>query len=51
MTATHKTKTMTIHVPQGSTQGAFLFISYALTLDEVVPEDLQLNGFADDHSI
>ena len=32
-------------------QGAYLFISYALTLDEVVPKDPQLNGYADDHSI
>ena len=44
-------KTMEFSVPQGSTQGAFLFISYASTLDEVVPNDLQLNGFADVHSI
>ena len=36
-------KTMEISVPHGSTQGAYLFISYALTLDEVVPKDLQLN--------
>ena len=37
-------------VPQGSTQRAFLFISYASTLDEVVTQ-LTLNGFADDHSV
>ena len=37
-------------VSQGSTQGAFLFISYASTLDEIV-KDLKLNGFADDHSV
>ena len=37
-------------VPQGSIQGAFLFISYASTLDEIV-KDLKLNGFADDHSV
>ena len=37
-------------VPQGSIHGAFLFISYASTLDEIV-EDLTLNGFADDHSV
>ena len=42
---------MEFSVPQGSTQGAYLFISYASTLDEVVPKDLQLNGYADDHSI
>ena len=37
-------------VPQGSIQGAFLFISYASTLNEIV-KDLRLNGFADDDSV
>ena len=37
-------------VPQGSFQGAFLFI--APTLDLVVlPSGLELNGFADDYSV
>ena len=44
-------KTLEFSVPQGSTQGAYLFISYASTLNEVIPKDLQLNGYADDHSI
>ena len=39
-------------VPQGSVQGAFLFIAYASTLDLVVQSSgLELNGFVDDHSI
>ena len=39
-------------VPQGSIQGAFLFIAYVSTLDQVIDsEQLTLNGFADDHSI
>ena len=39
-------------VPQGSVQGAFLFIAYASTLDLVVqPSGLELNGSVDDHSI
>ena len=42
---------MEISVQQGSTQGAFLFISYASTLDEAVPNEMQLNGFSDDLSI
>ena len=42
---------MEFGVPQGSIQDAFLFISYASTLDEVVPKDLQLNGFGHNHSI
>ena len=39
-------------VPQGSVQGAFLFIAYASTLDIVAqPSGLELNGFMDDHSV
>ena len=39
-------------VPQGSVQGAFLFIAYASTLDQIVDSNkLTLNGFADDHSV
>ena len=37
-------------VPQGSIQGAFLFISYASMLDEIV-KDLKLNRFGDDQSV
>ena len=37
-------------VPQGSIQGAFLFISYAWTLDETI-KDLTINANADDHNI
>ena len=44
-------KTMDFSVPQGSTQGAYLFICYASTLNEMVPKSLTLNGFADYHSI
>ena len=42
---------MDFSIPQGSTQGAYLFICYASTLNEVVPKPLTQNGFADDHSI
>ena len=38
-------------VPQGSVQGAFLFITYASTLEQIVDSQLTLNGFADDHSV
>ena len=44
-------KTMDFSVPQSSTQEAYLFICYTLTLNKVVPKSLTLNGFADDHSI
>ena len=45
------TKTMESSVPQGSTQGSYLFICYASTLNKIVPKSLTLNNFADDHSI
>ena len=38
-------------VPQGSCVGANIFNLYCLPLQDVVPDDLQLSGFADDHSI
>ena len=39
-------------MPQRSVQRAFLFITCASTLDLVVwPSGLELNGFADDHSV
>ena len=46
-----KEKTMNFSVPQGSVQGAFLFIAYASKIQEVMKEDLTLIGFVDDHSI
>ena len=40
-------------MPQGSASGANLFTCYTSTLDEVFTDDimLELNGFADDHSV
>ena len=38
-------------VPQGSVAGANIFNLYCSTLSNVIPTDLQLSGFADDHSI
>ena len=38
--------------PQGSIQGAFLFVAYASTLEEIVDNTkLELNGFVDNHSV
>ena len=41
---------MNFSMPQGSVQGAFLFIAYASTIQEVM-KDLTLTEFADNHSI
>ena len=50
--STSQPRQLDYSVPQGSIQGAFLFIAYASTLELVVqPSGLELNGFADDHSI
>ena len=50
--STSQPRQLDYSVPQGSIQGAFLFIAYASTLDPVVqPSGLELTGFADDHSI
>ena len=38
-------------VPQGSCGGPVLYSAYASTLRLMVPPPLELNGFADDHSI
>ena len=38
-------------VPQGSLAGPNLYSAYASTMQEVVPDDMGLNGFADDHSL
>ena len=44
-------KTMNFSIPQGSVQGAFLFIAYASTIQDVMKKDLTLTGFTEDHSI
>ena len=46
-----KEHNLEVSVPQGSCAGAGLFNLYCAPLDDVVPKDLQLSGFADDHSI
>ena len=38
-------------VPQGSLAGPNQYSAYASTLQEVVPGDVGINGFADDHSL
>ena len=43
-------KTMQFSIPQGSVQGAFLFIAYTSTFPEVI-KDLTLSSFTNDHSL
>ena len=38
-------------VPQGSLAGPNLYMAYTSTLQEIVSEEVCLNGFADDHSL
>ena len=42
---------MGFSVPQGSVQGAHLFIAYASTIQDIINDNLTLNGFANDHFI
>ena len=44
-------KNLTVSVPQGSCVGAAIFNLYCSLLEDVIPKDLQLSSFADDHSI
>ena len=37
-------------VPQGSCTGPILYLAYANTMEEVIPTDIQLHGYADDHN-
>ena len=46
-----KERNLEVSVPQGSCAGANIFNLYCSPLQDIVPEDLQLSGFADDHSI
>ena len=38
-------------VPQGSCSGANVFTCYCSSIDQIVPKDITLNGFANDHSL
>ena len=44
-------RTMNYSVPQGSLLGPVLFNCCCSTLHEEIPKPLQLNGYADDHSM
>ena len=42
---------LSVSVPQGSCAGANIFNLYCSPLHKVIPPDLQLSGFVDDHSV
>ena len=46
-----KDRDLMVSVLQGSCVGANIFNLYCSPLQDIVPDDLQLSGFADDHSI
>ena len=46
-----KERTINYSVPQGSLLGPVLFNCYCSTLHEEIPKTLQLNVYADDHSM
>ena len=46
-----KPRDLTVSVPQGSCARANIFNLYCLPLQDMVPNSLQLSGFADDHSV
>ena len=46
-----KERDLEVSVLQGSCVGANIFNLYCSSLQDVVPDDLQLSGFADDHSV
>ena len=44
-------KDLPFSVPQGSCMGPVLYLAYASTLKEVVPQNISLYGYADDHAM
>ena len=46
-----ESKKLTFNIPQGSCSGANLFSCYCLLITTAIPNSLDINGFADDHSI
>ena len=44
-------KTMHFSISKCLIQGAFIFIAYASTIPQIIPDSLQLNGYVDDHSL
>ena len=42
---------LSFSVPQGSCAGPVLYLVYASTMQEAVPSDIQIHGYADDHAL
>ena len=42
---------LTFSLPQGSIAGPSLYTYYASTLQDVIPSDIDIHGYADDHGI
>ena len=45
------TMNLNFSVPQGSCAGPVLYLAYASTLHEGIPDDINLHGYADDHAL
>ena len=46
-----KPKILDFSVPQGSCSGANMFTCYCILIENIIPHDTEINGFADDHSL
>ena len=44
-------KIVNFSVPQGSLLGPILFNCYCLTLQDIIPTNIDLNGYADNHTL
>ena len=42
-------KALSFSVPQGSCSGANIFTAYCSPIQEIVPQTVDINGYADDH--
>ena len=42
---------MDFSVPQGSCSSANIFTCYCALIENIIPHDMTINGFADDHSL
>jgi hypothetical protein len=50
-TAYSSIRDLPFSVPQGSCAGPVLYLAYASTMQQAVPPEVQLHGYADDHAV